>query len=88
MVMDSLKNPGKYTAEELEVNANEAGQYDTDNPVLNDDTNHAASCAADAVTYSSRHDADNDGAQYWVECYFRASGESYSAYKKELSNED
>ena len=76
-VMDSLKNPGKYSGKELRENANDAyAAYAA--AVAAADSDDAADAAAAAAA------ADN--AAYWLNKYFEISGESRTDYDKELNN--
>ena len=73
LVMKWLKNPESVTQEELKANRDYAWD-DAD-----DDAYDAYADAATATAYG-----DTDDAQYWVDVYFKRSGENKADYENEL----
>ena len=82
-VIDHLANPNKYTQEQLKDNAYDA--YDAWDAAVaafaddDDDAFAAFSTAGAAAT------ATADAASYWVDEYFKRSGENKDDYIKELN---
>jgi hypothetical protein len=70
-VIDHLANPGKYTQEELEAN------FDAARSVA------ARSAAAYWAAYWTAYD-DNAVAAYWIDEYFKDTGEDKQTYLDKL----
>jgi hypothetical protein len=75
-LIDHLANPDKHSKEELEANFESAATYYAS----------ATYYAADAVVYSAYYAADCDGsrATYWVNEYFKITGENKQTYIDKL----
>ena len=85
MAMDSLANPGKYTFEQLRENRDDAyADYDAVYAA------YAAADAADAAyifavyAYNPTY-ANNVNANYWLNRYFKRSGENKQDYIDEIN---
>lgn len=78
MTIDSMKNPGKYSTEELKKNAKDANAA-------------AAYAAADAfaaatTAYAAAY-ASADATERWLDKYFKLSGENRADYEEALLSE-
>ena len=77
MAMDSLANPGKYTIEQLKENRDDSNDSNDSNAYAV----YAAYAAADAAyifavyAYNPTY-ANNVNANYWLNRYFKYSGEN------------
>jgi hypothetical protein len=73
-LIDHLANPGKYTQEELEENADAADYaYSTDYSYSTAIVARASATSADAVV-----------ASFWVDEYFKITGEDKQTYNDAL----
>ena len=84
MVIDNQMNPGKYSKEELRQNATEANAaYVDDYAVAAAAVDYAAADAANAAVYYDAYYA----VDYWIDIYFKLSGEDRQDYIDEINKE-
>ena len=86
-VIDHLANPDKYTKEQLKDNAATAwaAVWVGVGVAGDDDATYAAATYATAYAYAVDAATANDYASYWVDEYFKRSGENKDDYIKELN---
>jgi hypothetical protein len=75
-VIDHLANPGKYTQEELKANFESVATYCATATYYAAD---AVGWAADVAAYYAA-DCDGSRATYWVDEYFKSTGEDKQTY--------
>ena len=86
MVMGHLKNPGKYTTEELKANAR-AANINATRCCYDSHAGAHAAYAADAA-HTNVHVANAVTPAFWVDRYFIVSSDNRADYEKELNDED